>query len=517
MKRVAAPSLFGQRRSGVLLHPTSLPGPHGCGDLGASARHFIDWLATAAQTIWQVLPLNPAGPGNSPYQSVSTFAGNPLLIDLEQLAGRGWLAPPADPGFETRRTDYARVTPWRMAKLRQAWQGFEARAQESDRESFDAFCREQAMWLEDYAVFMTLDERYRSTWNVWPAPYAARDPDALQELRVDAADEVNFWSFVQWQFASQWEALRSYARHRSVHLVGDAPIFVAHHSADVWSHRAQFLLGKSGEPTVVAGVPPDYFSATGQRWGNPLYDWPAMEADGYAWWKQRIAHLMGAFDGVRLDHFRGFESYWEVPASEEYAVNGRWVAGPGQKFFDALQGALGPVAIIAEDLGLITPAVTALRQACGFPGMRVLQFAFGDNAANPYLPHNYDTNTVAFTGTHDNDTTLGWWQQLGEEQRGAVRHYLGPEADHAIAWCAIRALSHSVANTTIYPFQDVLGLDGSHRMNVPGRGEGCWEWRFEWSQVGAAPAAELASITRANRRFPPPPQEPTQELIQTSE
>jgi 4-alpha-glucanotransferase len=501
----ASTTLFEQRRSGVLLHPTSLPGRYGCGDMGASARHFVDWLATAAQTIWQVLPLNPAGPGNSPYQSVSTFAGNPLLVDLEQVAERGWLPTIADADFETRRTDYTRVAPWRMAKLREAWQGFNALAHNNDRQSFDAFCREEGAWLDDYAAFMTLDERYRRPWNQWPAAFAGRDPGALQSLRIEAAAEIGFWSFVQWQFASQWTALCTYAHDRGVHLVGDAPIFVAHHSADVWANRAQFLLDRDGEPTVVAGVPPDYFSVTGQRWGNPLYDWPAMEADDYAWWKRRMAHLMRAFDGVRLDHFRGFEAYWEVPATEQYAVNGKWVTGPGRQFFDALQGELGPVAIIAEDLGLITPAVTALREACGFPGMRVLQFAFGDTAANPYLPHNYVTHTVAYTGTHDNDTTQGWWRQLGEKQRSAVRHYLGPEADQAIHWSAIRALSQSVANTVIYPFQDVLGLDGSHRMNVPGCREGCWEWRFDWSQVSDAPAAELSAITRVAGRCPPPP------------
>ncbi len=499
----AAPSLFDERSSGVLLHPTSLPGPHGCGDLGATACHFVDWLATAGQSLWQVLPLNPVGPGNSPYQSVSTFAGSPLLVDPAQLAERGWLghAPGAD--FEATRTDYARVVPARMALLREAWRGFGQRAQDADRKALDAFRREHAAWLDDYALFMTLDGRHGTPWNRWPREFAWREAAALRRLREEGAGEIGFWSFVQWQFMQQWQRLRSHARARGVRIVGDAPIFVAHHSADVWSNAEQYLLDHGGEPTVVAGVPPDYFSATGQRWGNPLYDWAAMQADGYRWWKQRLAHLMGCFDVVRLDHFRGFEAYWEMPAGEEHAIHGRWRPGPGRDLFDALHAALGPLPVIAEDLGVITPEVDALRGACGFPGMRVLQFAFGDTPANPYLPHNYEPRTVAYTGTHDNDTAVGWWQQLPPPQREAARRYLGPQADAEIHWAMIHALSQSVARTVVYPFQDVLGLDGAHRMNVPGCAEGCWEWRFEWSAVGDTPAARLAAISRAHGRCRP--------------
>jgi len=378
--------------------------------------------------------------------------------------------------------------------------GFCERAGDADRQQLHEFRRQQNHWLDDYALFMALHERHHTAWNLWPADFAWREPTALHRLREEAAGEVGFWSFVQWQFMEQWQRLRGYAHARGVRMVGDAPIFVAHHSADVWANAEQYLLDHGGEPTVVAGVPPDYFSATGQRWGNPLYDWAAMQADGYAWWQRRLAHLMQCFDAVRLDHFRGFEAYWEVPATQEHAINGRWLPGPGQAFFDALHARLGPVALIAEDLGVITPAVTALREACGFPGMRVLQFAFGDTPANPYLPHNYVPHAVVFTGTHDNDTTVGWWEQLDAGQRETARRYLGPQADQAVHWAMIRALSQSVANTVIYPFQDVLGLDGAHRMNVPGCGEGCWEWRFEWRQVGDAPAAELAAITRAHGR-----------------
>ncbi|MDB5870875.1 MAG: 4-alpha-glucanotransferase [Ramlibacter sp.] len=496
----ATPTLFDTRRSGVLLHPTSLPGPHGCGDLGAQAHHFVDWLVTAGQSIWQVLPLNPVGPGNSPYQSVSTFAGSPLLVDLNQLAERGWLQSMPATDFERSRVDYASVAPARMAMLREAWAGFNRGANAADRGDFEEFRHAQQDWLDDYAFFMTLDERHGTPWNRWPAEFAWREKAALRRLREEAAGEVGFWCFVQWQFMRQWSRLRAYAHSRGVQMVGDAPIFVAHHSADVWANAEQYLLDHGGEPTVVAGVPPDYFSATGQRWGNPLYDWPAMQADGYAWWNRRLAHLMRCFDAVRLDHFRGFEAYWEVPADEEHAVNGKWLPGPGAAFFDALRTQLGPLALIAEDLGVITPAVTQLREACGFPGMRVLQFAFGDTSANPYLPHNYVPRTVAYTGTHDNDTTLGWWYGLGAREQEAARRYLGPQVDQAIHWAAIRALSQSVANTVVYPFQDVLGLDGNHRMNVPGRGVGCWEWRFEWWQVGETPAVELASITKAHGR-----------------
>jgi 4-alpha-glucanotransferase len=497
-----AGSPLDRRSSGVLLHLTSLPGAHGCGDLGAAAYHFVDWLATAAQTLWQLLPLNPVGPGNSPYQSVSTFAGSPLLVDLDRLVERGWLGWMPDAGLSRERSDYARITPRRMLLLRAAWHGFGQRATDGDRWEFAQFRLQHAHWLDDYALFMTLDARHGQPWTAWPPEFAWRDPAVLDRLREEAAPEIGFWCFVQWQFMAQWQRLRAHAHARGVRMVGDAPIFVAHHSADVWANARQYFLDARGEPTVVAGVPPDYFSATGQRWGNPLYDWTAMQADGYAWWKARLAHLMHCYDVVRLDHFRGFEAYWEVPAHEEHAINGQWRTGPGMAFFDAVKAQLGPLPLIAEDLGLITPAVHALRQECGFPGMRVLHFAFGDSPANPYLPHNYVPQTVAYTGTHDNDTTLGWWYQLGRHEREAVRRYLGPEADEAIPWAMMRALSQSVANTVIHPFQDLLGLDGSHRMNVPGLASGCWEWRFDWRQVGDAPAAQLAAITQAHGRGP---------------
>jgi 4-alpha-glucanotransferase len=496
----ALAGILDTRRSGVLLHPTSLPGPHGCGDLGPSAYHFVDWLVRAGQSLWQVLPLNPVGPGNSPYQSVSCFAGSPLLVDLFSMVERGWLRWEPDPGFDRQRCDYDRVAVVRMQRLRAAWLGFSQSAEPHERQAFEAFCQAHAHWLDDYALFMTLDGLYGGPWSRWPAEYAQREGMALQRLREQQHQDLEFWCFVQWQFMAQWLGLRAYANRCGVRLIGDAPIFVAHHSADVWANAAQYCLDGSGEPSVVAGVPPDYFSPTGQRWGNPLYNWTAMHADGYAWWRARLAHQLACVDVLRLDHFRGFEAYWEIPADALDAVLGQWRTGPGQALFDAMLAGLGPLPLIAEDLGLITQQVTDLRENNGFPGMRILQFAFGDTPGNPYLPHNYPRQTVAYTGTHDNNTALGWWQGLGRSEREAALRYLGPQAETQIHWAMVRAVSQSVANTVIHPFADILGLDASHRMNTPGQPLGCWEWRFEWSQVGDAAAIQLAQITQAHGR-----------------
>lgn len=492
--------LLARRSSGVLLHLSSLPGPNGCGDLGAAALHMVDWLASAAQSIWQVLPLTPTGAGHSPYQSPSAFAGNPALVDLDSLQRSGWLALDDRPAFDAAHCDFDRALPWRAAMLRRAWQGFCMHARPEHRAALDAFVERERAWLDDYALFMLLDGRYGAPWTAWPAPLARRDPRALAELRERAADELGHWHFVQWCFDQQWRRLREHAQARGVALAGDLPIFVAHHSADVWAHPQLFDLDDTGAPRVVAGVPPDYFSATGQRWGNPLYRWSLMAHDGYAWWKQRLARLLGQVDLVRIDHFRGFESYWEIPAHLPTAEGGRWVRGPGRDFFLAMQDAFGALPVIAEDLGVDMDAAIALRKACGFPGMRVLQFGFDGHAQNPHLPHNYEAATVAYTGTHDNDTTVGWWNALAPQSQTLVRRYLGPAVDEGIHWAMIRAVSQSVARTVIVPFQDVLGLDGRHRMNTPGQAEGCWRWRFDWDQVGPEPAARLAEIARAHGR-----------------
>ena len=492
--------LLARRTSGVLLHLTCLPGRHGSGDLGEAAHHFLDWLVSAGQTIWQVLPLTPPGSGDSPYQSPSAFAGSPWLVDLDDLVRQGWLEATPVPDFDPRRCDFARVLPYRLNALRQAWRGFCGKASTTDRSRLADFARQHSAWLDDYALFMVLQERHGEPWSRWPEAYARHDGAALHALQQQARTEIDFWRFVQWRFHVQWESLREHAHARGIHIAGDAPIFVAHHSADVWANAGQYLLDEQGEPSVIAGVPPDYFSATGQRWGNPLYRWSAMAADGYQWWKQRVRHLMSQVDLVRLDHFRGFESYWEIPAASPTAAEGQWRSGPGLAFFQSLEDSLGTLPIIAEDLGIITDAVTALRRECGFPGMRVLQFAFGDSVSNPYLPHNYQPQTVAYTGTHDNDTSVGWWQQARAEERAAARNYLGPLADSEIHWAMITALSQSVARTLLIPLQDVLGLDSAHRMNTPGQASGCWTWRFEWSQVGAAPAHRLKAMARAHGR-----------------
>lgn len=506
-----AHSLLTQRQSGVLLHITSLPGNHGSGDLGANAYHFVDWLVAAGQRLWQILPLSPVGPGNSPYTSPSTFAANPLLVDLDDLVRSGWLRGATDTALDTDRCDFDHVAPYRMARLREAWHGFQKKNHAAEHAEFQVFRSVQAHWLDGYALFMALDERYGQTWSQWPHELAQRVPPALAAACEELADEVGFFCFVQWRFSVQWESLRTYANASGIAIIGDAPIFVAHHSADVWMNSAQYQLDAQGEPTVVAGVPPDYFSATGQRWGNPLYRWDAMQADGFAWWRARLQHLLELVDVVRVDHFRGFETYWEIPASEPTAVAGQWRAGPGKALFDALHNPTAqPVAapslpIIAEDLGEITLAVAALRDACGFPGMRVLQFAFGDTPANPYLPHNYVAQTVAYTGTHDNNTTVGWWQSISAAEQDAVRRYLGPQVDTEIHWAMLQALSQSVANTVIIPFQDVLGLDAAHRMNTPGQAQGCWQWRFDWRAIGNEPARRLAAMTHAHGRNLPHP------------
>ncbi len=503
------------RRSGILLPLTALPGPFGAGDLGPSARHFVDWLVVGGQTLWQMLPLGGLGPGNSPYMSPSAFAGNELLIDLGQLHSVGWLTDAdiePDPEFCGQQIHYAAVRRFRMARLRLACERFMADARPQARQNFSAFCQENRSWLDDYALFMALDKRYGSdgkTWPDWPAPQAQRKPKALREAQATHAEECDFWKFCQWRFFRQWHALKDYANGRGVELIGDIPIFVSAHSADVWANPKLFDLDAGGRPRVVAGVPPDYFSATGQRWGNPLYCWAAHEQEGYRWWTERLRATLSLCDRVRIDHFRGFESYWEIPADAETAVGGQWSPGPGKAIFDALHQALGKTAtnralarrIIAEDLGLITREVEALRKSVGLPGMRILQFAFDGHIDNPYLPHNFEVNTVVYTGTHDNDTTRGWWQGLDAATQDTVRRYLGVPGE-AIEWDMIRAASASVAAVAIIPMQDVLGLDSGSRMNRPGMPEGSWEWRFSWAQVAPWHAERLAELTRLYGRIP---------------
>ena len=497
------------RRSGVLLHPTSLPGPHGIGDLGPGAYHFVDWLVTAGQRAWQVLPLNPVGPGNSPYASVSVFAGSPLLVALEPLIDAGWLERPSADElsmFDAHRIDYTRVIPWRMAKLREAARNFFAHASPAARAEFDAYVEAEAHWLDDYALFCALDDALQTggpfvDWQTWPRELARREPNALAAARERHADDIRFHRFVQACFDSQWRSLKAYANERGIALVGDMPIFVAGHGADTWSRPELYQFDDELGCKVVSGVPPDFFSKTGQRWGNPLYDWQAMAADGYAWWIARVRRQLALYDFVRIDHFRGFAAYWEIPAASMLATDGRWVPGPGAALFDALLAALGQLPLLAEDLGVITDDVVELRDRFGLPGMKILQFGFVEDANHAFLPHNYIENCVAYTGTHDNDTAWGWYNSASPRDRAFARAYLDvPEHDdRRFHWAMIRAVSSSVARMVFIPMQDVLGLDSSHRMNVPGQTE-CWTWRFAWDMVGGEPAWRLAQISAAYGR-----------------
>jgi 4-alpha-glucanotransferase len=484
------------RRSGVLLHPTSLPGPHGSGDFGPAARHFIDWLAVGGQKLWQILPLGGIGPGNSPYMSSSAFAGNVLLIDLAELQQRGWLdASDLQPnaGLDDHAVNFAAVVPFRMARLARAAARFAAEAGQADRAELATFRVAQASWLGDYALFMALAEAHDwRDWCDWPAPLAQREPAALAEAAEQHAERVAFWVFCQWCFFRQWGRVRAYAHQRGVQIVGDAPIFIAHQSAEVWARPELFQLDADGRPGVVAGVPPDSFSATGQRWGNPLYRWDAHAAEGYAWWIARVRRSFERVDVLRIDHFRGFAAYFEIPANEPTAENGRWVAGPGAALFRAIADALGPLPIIAEDLGVITPDVEALRTGFGFPGMRILQFAWGHGVAaeRRFLPHNHTPDSVVYTGSHDNDTTLGWWASADDSVHHHLREYLASDGG-AVHWDLMRTACASVADTAIHPLQDVMGLGGKHRMNFPGIGEGNWSWRFTWDMMPGDAAARL--------------------------
>jgi len=491
------------RTSGILLHPTSLPGMFGAGDLGANAYLFVDWLQGAGQTYWQVLPLGEIGPGNSPYMSNSAFAGSVLLIDLYELAHQGWLDDAdliPDPGFSNEKVEYALQEPFRLARLRRAAGRFFSSNNESMHSAYSVFCTAESDWLDDYARFMTIaGQQDGDNWNRWPSGLANRDAGALAQLDIECAETIGFWKFCQWCFSRQWAQLKTYANQRGVSLIGDVPIFVAYQSADVWAHRELFELDGEGNPTVVAGVPPDYFSETGQLWGNPLYRWSVHEQTGYAWWIKRLRHALHSFDRVRIDHFRGFAAYWEIPACETTAINGRWMPGPGEKLFEAFENAFVELPIIAEDLGVITPDVADLRDKFKLPGMRILQFAFAEDNTNLFLPHNYIPNTIAYTGTHDNDTMLGWWRSASDRERGAVRHYLGTEKV-GVPWDMMNILAASVANTVIFPMQDVLCLSGEHRMNYPGHAEGNWAWRFNWNQVQPWQTIQLSKMTAEHGR-----------------
>ena len=499
-----------ERSSGLLLHISSLPSYGGIGDLGPAAYGFADFLAAAKQRLWQVLPLGPTGYGNSPYAALSAFAGNPLLISLEKLVQAGWLSEDRIAGLpgHSGNVRFEEVEQRKWPLLLEAARNFLSNHDDQQWGRFQRFREENAFWLADYARYSVLRQRFLSGyWLSWPKEYARRDPAALLKLQQESRDDLEIEQAIQFAFDEQWKALRSYCAERDIHFIGDVAIFVNFDSADVWTHPEIFELREDLTPIRVAGVPPDYFSTTGQRWGNPIYKWDVLERRGFDWWVDRMRRTHALYDIIRLDHFRGFEAYWAIPAEDETAIHGEWVKAPGAALFTALRVQLGDLPLIAEDLGLITREVDALREQFDLPGMRVLQFGFSDRSAHNYLPHRYETNTVVYTGTHDNDTTLGWWQHgVMETERNAVHTYLSP-APNDVVWALIRAASTSVADVCIIPVQDVLVLGSEARMNTPATPENNWTWRMASDALSSHQAdglARLAELTDRDGWVEPP-------------
>jgi 4-alpha-glucanotransferase len=493
-----------QRSSGILLHPSSLPARGGIGDFGPVAYEFVDWLASAEQTLWQILPFGPPGYGNSPYSCTSAFAGNVLFISAERLADQGLLdreKVAALPDGDSP-VDYESVGAHKLPLLREAADNFFRRADSGARQLYDDFCRENEWWLHDYALFSALREKYNNEpWHSWPEGVVERDPGTIKKLNAELAQDLARERFLQFTFFQQWCRLRSYCGERGIRIVGDLAIFVSYNSADVWTHPEIFRLRKDLLPDVVAGVPPDAFSKTGQRWGNPLYDWEKLKETGYEWWIKRLRWAVETCDIVRLDHFRGFEAYWEIPADEPTAINGHWVQGPNDDLFKAIRNALGKLPFIAEDLGYITKEVEALRKKLDIPGMKVLQFGFGNRGAHIYLPHSYEPNSVVYTGTHDNDTTLGWWKNCASDQEKLfAATYLNILSEDDIAWSFVRGALTSVANLAIVPMQDILGLGSDARMNVPSKTHGNWSWRVDKGALTPDLAQRLARLVELTDR-----------------
>ncbi len=470
------------RTSGILLHPTSFPGPYGMGDLGGQARQFIDFLAKSGQRLWQILPLGPTDYGNSPYMSFSAAAGNPLLISVDVLVSEGLLSSEdlqGLPDFNPDFIEFERVENWKMPLLHKASFRFRDTAPPLKQTAFANFCAAKAHWLDDYALFMALHKTQpEGMWSAWPIPLRDRHPEALKTAREALADEIYCQKFWQFEFFRQWSALKQYANQNHIQIFGDIPIYVSLNSSDVWANPDLFQLDDEKQPIFVAGVPPDYFAVTGQRWGNPLYDWKHLEATDFAWWVNRFKDCLELVDLIRIDHFRGFDSYWAIPAEEETAIKGVWLYGPGEKLFSAVRDALGSLPIIAEDLGDIDQAVLDLRDQFGFPGMKILHFAFGSDGGNPYLPYNTIHNSVIYTGTHDNDTTLGWYEAASDYEKERFSKYLGGVSPHGVAWDMIRVAMSSVSNQAIVPLQDVCCLGTNARMNTPGTVDNNWRWRY---------------------------------------
>lgn len=476
--------MFVERTSGILLHPTCFPSRFGIGDLGQEAYRFIDFLADTYQQVWQVLPLGPTGYGNSPYLSYSAFAGNPLLISPEKLLAENLLSQDdlANlPHFPSEKVDYDLVAQTKMPLLQKATENFKASASPEQQAQFQKFCALKADWLDDYALFMALKEAFEgASWNTWDQEIAHRHPEAIAQWTTQLQDAIFYHKFLQFEFFHQWVNLKRYANEKKIQIFGDVPIYVAHDSSDVWGHREIFCLDEeTGEAALMAGVPPDYFSATGQLWGNPVYNWETLQQTDFQWWLLRIERMLDYVDLIRIDHFRGLESFWAVPQGEETAINGEWVEAPGEAFFKLLRQRFGDIPIVAEDLGMITPEVEALRDQFKLPGMKVLHFAFDSDRANPFLPYNYtDRNCIVYTGTHDNNTTVGWFKERSPEEQARVIDYLGCVCHEGIHWSLIRLAMGSVANQAIFPLQDLLGLGSSAKMNKPSQAEGNWDWRY---------------------------------------
>lgn len=508
---------FSERCSGILLHPTSLPGPHGVGDLGPEAHRFVDFLARAGQRYWQMLPVGPLGGGASPYDSPSAFAGSPLLLSLEVLVERGLLEPKevSDPRAfaSSRNAHYSAAIRYRERRLRRAFARFQARSGDQERAELARFVEQQSYWLTDYTLFRALKSaRGNASWTTWPSELRRREASALERAQRDLEVEIQYHQFLQFEFARQWSSLKSFANARGVKLLGDVPMFVAHDGSDVWAHQTIFQLDEHGEPRVVAGVPPDYFSADGQRWGNPLYDWNVLRESGYGWWLSRFRTTLERFDALRLDHFIGFHRYWEIPAHSASAREGRFVGVPGEDFFAKVNSTLGHLPFIAEDLGILTPEVEALRDRFEMPGMRVLEFAFVDVNSRTYQPHRFPRGTVVYTGTHDNDTIVGW---LSSHERSRAEHdvsALREEKLRALAyagsdgsephWDMIRLALASVANTAIFPLQDLLGLGADARMNIPGTASGNWTFRALAPEINEKLADRMGGLCESYERIP---------------
>jgi 4-alpha-glucanotransferase len=505
MHTSAPPSHDPNRLAGVLLHPTSLPGTYGIGELGDHAIEFLDWAASAGERMWQVLPLNPTGYGASPYGCLSSFAGNPMLISIQRLLQDGLLDADdvADmPRFSDEHVEFDRVNEYKSSLLRTSWRRFAEHAADELRRALDAFvhAEEQKDWLDDYTLYMALkDHTHGAPWWRWSEGLMQRRPAALARARQKHADAIRFWEYAQFLFFRQWNAVRDAAHARGIRIMGDLPIYVACDSVDVWAHRELFQLDESGQPTFVAGVPPDYFSATGQRWGNPLYRWELMRETQFRWWISRVRANLRMADIVRLDHFRGFAAYWEVPASEATAVRGRWMPGPGLALFEALRRDLGDLPLVAEDLGFITEDVHELRRATGLPGMKILQFGFAHDDS-PHLPHRFEPRTVVYTGTHDNDTARGWFEHAGAEERDNALAYLGCATSDDIAWGLIRAAYTSVAEMAIVPVQDILDLGSEARMNTPGEEKHNWSWRLPPGALRSEHATKLRRLAMLTGR-----------------